>query len=69
MPAPVLQALLWELTSLGASNSTLKSIVEAVVARHRDARLQSPLQGHLSYSRLTRCLARLTSWPSATRML
>jgi hypothetical protein len=63
MPAPVLQALLWELTSLGASNSTLKSVVDAVVARHRDARLQSPLQGHLSYSRLTRCLARVLGRP------
>ncbi len=61
--APVLQALVWELTSLGASNSTLKSIVDAVVARHRDARLQSPLQGHLSYSRLTRCLARVLGRP------
>jgi hypothetical protein len=63
MSARVLQALLWEFTSLGASNSTLKSVVNAIVARHRDARLPSPLQGHLSYSRLTRCLARVLGRP------
>ena len=38
MPASVLQALLWEFTSLGATSSTLKSIVDAIVARHWDAR-------------------------------
>ncbi len=67
MAAPVLQAMLWELTSLGASNFTLKSIVDAVVARHRDARLQSPLQGHLSYSRLTRPgpVPRPGPWPAS----
>ena len=59
MPPPVLQALLWEFTSLGATNSTLKSIVDAILTRHREAQLPSPLQGHTSYSRLTRCLARV----------
>jgi hypothetical protein len=47
-----------------ACPSTLKSVVDAIVARHRDARRQSPLQGHLSYSRLTRCLARVLDRPN-----
>ncbi len=42
MLRPVLQALLWEFTSLGASNSTLKGVMDSIVARHRDARLPSP---------------------------
>ena len=65
MPPPVLQALLWEFTSLGATNSTLKSIVDAIITRHREAQLPSPLQGHTSYSRLTRCLARVLGRPHA----
>jgi hypothetical protein len=47
-----------------ACPSTLKSVVDAIVARHRDARRQSPLQGHLSYSRLTRCLTRVLGQPN-----
>jgi hypothetical protein len=56
---PPVQALLWDFTSLWASNSTLKSVLDAIVARHRDARVASPVQCHLAYPRLTRCLAAL----------
>jgi hypothetical protein len=44
---------------MGASRSVLKSVVDSVIARHRDARLPSPVSGHMSYFRLTRCLGRL----------
>jgi len=63
MDTSTLQAMLWDFTSLGASNSTLKSIVDAVVSRHREARLPSPVQGPLAYSRLIRCLARVLGRP------
>ena len=59
MDARTLQAMLWDFTAMGASRSTLKSIVDSVIARHRDARLPSPVSGHMSYFRLTRCLGRL----------
>ncbi len=65
MDTTVLQAMLWDFTSMGASNSVLKSIVDTVVARHREARLPSLVQGHMSYSRLTRCLARVLGRPHA----
>ena len=59
MSTSALQAMLWDFTAMGASRATLKSIVDAVITRHRDARLPSPVEGHLSYFRLTRCLGRL----------
>ncbi len=59
MPASVLQALLWEFTSLSASNATLKSVLDSIISRHREASLPSPIQGHMSYTRLTSCLARV----------
>ena len=51
-----------------ASNSTLKSIVDVVLARHRSAHLPSPDQGPMSYSRLVRCLARVLSHPHSHKM-
>ena len=39
MPAATLRATLWDFITLGATNATLKSIVNAVIARHRDAQL------------------------------
>jgi hypothetical protein len=63
IPSPILQAMLWEFTPLSSSNSTLKSIVDSIVASHRDARLPSPIQGHMSYTRLTKCLARVLGQP------
>jgi hypothetical protein len=65
MGTSVLQAMLWDFTSLGASTSTLKSIVDANVARHLDAHLPSPVQGPFAYSRLIRCLARMLGRPHA----
>ena len=59
MPPDVLQAMLWDFTAMGASKSTLKSIVDSVIARHRTGRLPSPVSGALAYSRLTRSLGRL----------
>ncbi len=65
MGTSVLQAMLWDFKSLGASNSTLKSIVDAVVTRHRDANLPSPVHCPLAYSRLVRCLAHVLGRPHA----
>ena len=48
MPLTALQAMLWDFTSMGATNSTLKSIVDAVISRHRDA--QFPPPGHWARS-------------------
>ena len=59
MDVDTLQAMLWDLTAMGASKSTLKSVVDSVIARHRDAHLPSPVTGHMTYSRLVRCLGRL----------
>ena len=59
MASETLQAMLWDFTSMGATKSTLKSIVDAVISRHRDAQLPSPLTGPRSYLRLTSCLGRL----------
>jgi hypothetical protein len=44
---------------MGGSRSTIKSIVDAVIAKHRESGLPSPVTGHMSYSRLSRCLGRL----------
>jgi hypothetical protein len=59
MDIETLHAALWDFISMGASKSTLKSIVDAVISRHREHKLPSPVTGHMSYFRLTRCLGRL----------
>ena len=59
MSTETLQAMLWDFTSMGASKSTLKAVVDSVLARHREARQPSPVTGPLGYSRLTRCFGRL----------
>ena len=59
MAPETLHAMLWDFTAMGGSRSTIKSIVDAVIAKHREARLSSPVVGHMSYSRLSRCLGRL----------
>ena len=59
MDHDTLLAMLWDFTAMGASRSTLKSIVDSVIARHRDGNLPSPVTGPAAYSRLTRCLGRL----------
>jgi hypothetical protein len=48
MSTGALQAMLWDFTAMGASRSTLKSVVDAVIAKHRDSRLPSPVEGHMS---------------------
>jgi hypothetical protein len=63
MDQPTFQALLWELTALGATHSTLKGVIDAVAGRHREARLPSPLSGNLSYQRLNKSLARVIGKP------
>jgi hypothetical protein len=68
MPASVLQALLWEFTSLCASNATRKSVLDSIISQHRESRLPSPIQGHMSYTRLTGCLARVLGRPHNHKM-
>jgi hypothetical protein len=46
-------------TSAGGSKSVVKSILDAVIAKHREAGLPNPLSGNMSYSQLNRCLGRL----------
>ena len=59
MSSDTLLAMLWEFIAMGSSRSTLKAVVDAVIARHRSAQLPSPVSGDMTYSRLTRCLGRL----------
>ena len=51
--------MLWDFIAMGASKSTLKSIVDAVISRHCAAGNSSPLSGPMDYTRLARCLGRL----------
>jgi hypothetical protein len=57
MPTATLRAMLWDFITMGATHATLKSIVDAVLSRHREAHLPSPVSGNLAYQRLTGCLA------------
>jgi hypothetical protein len=59
MSGQALQAMLWDFATMGASNSTLKAVLDAVLARHREARLPPPISGHLAYHRLARALGRV----------
>ncbi len=59
MSTDVFHAMLWDFTSLGASNSTLKSIVDSVISKHHEAQLQTPVPGHRGYHRLMQCLTRI----------
>ena len=54
-----LQALVWEFTVVGGTRSVIKSIVNSIITRHRERRLPSPLEGHMEYTRFTRCISRL----------
>ena len=63
MDQSTMQALLWDLTSLGAAFATLKSVVDAVIAQHRHARLQSPVGGHFCYSKVKSILQRVLGKP------
>ena len=59
MDRQTLQAMVWEFTAMGGSHSTIKAILDAVISRHRDVGLPSPLPGHMEYTRFVRCIARL----------
>ena len=59
MDRQTLQAMFWEFTAMGGSSSTLRSVLNAVIARHREVGLPSPVSGHMEYTRLVRCLGRL----------
>ena len=58
MPTATLRGMLWGFITMGNTHATLKSIVDAVIARHHEAHLPSPVSGNLAYQRLTGCLAR-----------
>ncbi len=47
MSPAVMRALLWESITIGASKSVLKAMLDAILSRHRDAGLPSPLRGSL----------------------
>jgi hypothetical protein len=57
MKPDTLHAVLWDFTAMGGL--TIKAIVDVVIAKHREARLASPVVGRMSYSRLSSCLGRL----------
>ncbi len=63
MDQSTMQALLWELTSLGAAFAKLKIVVDAVISQHRNARLQSPVGGHFCYSKVKAILQRVLGKP------
>jgi hypothetical protein len=48
MAPSTLHAMLWDFSAMGCSRSTLKAIVDAVIARHRDVRVDSPVSGHMT---------------------
>ncbi len=54
-----MRALLWEFITIGASKSVLKAMLDAILSRHRDAGLPSPLAGNMTYSQLFNCVGRL----------
>ena len=68
MPTSTLRAMLGDFVTMGATNATLKSIVDAVTVCHRDAQLPSPVSGDLVYSRLTGCLARVLGTQRSHKM-
>jgi len=59
MDHQTLQAMVWEFTAMGGSRAVIRSILDAVIARHRDSGLSSPLAGPMEYTRFTKCIARL----------
>jgi hypothetical protein len=61
MAPSTLHTMLWVFSAMGGSRFTLKAIVNAFIARHRDVRVDSLVSGHMTYSRLARCLGRLAS--------
>ena len=58
MPALTLESLLWDLVSLNCTFPVIKGYLDSIQARHRRFGLASPVNGVLSYSRLSRGLQR-----------
>jgi hypothetical protein len=54
-----MRALVWEAITIGASKSVIKAMLDAILSRHRDAGLPSPLAGNMTYSQLFNCVGRL----------
>jgi hypothetical protein len=59
MDPRAMRALLWEAVTMGASKSVLKALLDAILSRHRDAGLPSPLAAGMTYTQLFRCVGRL----------
>ena len=59
MDPRVLRAFLWEAVTSGASKPVLKGLLDAILSRHRDASLPSPLASGMTYTQLFRCVGRL----------
>ena len=59
MDRSVLQALVWECTAVGGTRDVIRSLLDGIISRHRDAGLRSPLAGPMEYSRFTKCISRL----------
>jgi hypothetical protein len=59
MPPPVMRALVCEAITMGASKSVIKAMLDAILSRHWDAGLPSPLAGNMTYSQLFNCVGRL----------
>ena len=72
MNQSTLQALLWDLTSLGASLATLKNVATAIFIQHKQARLPNPVNGHFCYKHAKTTLRSMldhprTNTPAVTR--
>jgi len=63
MTEEVLHAFLWDALTMGSSFSVLKSLVNAIQARHNRYRLTPPLPPGGNYSRLMKSLARFQGVP------
>ena len=59
MDRTVLQALIWECTAAGGTRDVIRSLLNGIISRHRDAGLPSPLAGPMEYTRFTKCISRL----------
>ena len=63
MTEDTLYAFLWDALTMGASFSTLKSLVNAIQARHNMFRLTPPVAPGGNYGRLMKALARFQGTP------
>ena len=47
MDRTVLQALVWEYAAVGGTRDVIRSLLDGIISRHRDAGLRSPLAGSM----------------------